>query len=459
MMTARTVVAATLLAGLPPAHAAGCPATRAQGAWRVSDVPAFAPADDADRARHTAIPNDYPKSAVGQGGLLLHNAGKRVWRSTDHGCSWQTVLDLDNATFAASGDVEYSPAFRVGALAVAPSPAGRALPRDRDLVYAALDSYQSGWPASPVVIARSTARGAPGTWRFDVVRVPDPVTGQVLPVRASGAVAVYVSPVDPRTAWLLVQNGDTTDDAARKDPAGTTYDSLRPHALYVTHDAGTTWRLARHYRPGFTGDDGSRVIAVVPDPIDARVVWSAQGFGGRTVVERTGPGETATAVLTLPQHPVVVLDVVRNGSRRTLVVATQKGGDRNALVTVFRSADSGRSWQEWTPTVKGRGTALASVYVLPSGDIALFVTTTGGDFASVWGPPTQYRWSAATRRWRNAGVVRLPAGPGYVLQDTCVPERPVDSTHRYGAGDCYAQQAKAPYGFKLMLVTFDSRAR
>jgi hypothetical protein len=437
--------------------AAGCAAVRTRGAWTVAPYPPFA---DVAVATTTLDPGvlahvlGLPAGLLAYGGppsRALASNGVRVLRTTDSGCTWRRGYSIDPrdvADAAADPLVALSQPhaeYTIGSIAVRRLAPGATPAAGKDPVYAVV-SNSDGWftgvavnaASQPYYVARSLDGGA--TWHTDLLQAKLEGAPVATPVTGSGhAPQVVVSPADLRTAYLLLDS---------RDPR-----SVDPHtpgsfgALYVTHDAGTTWSYV------VMADVYSEMT---PDPADPSTVYLA-GFGTVDAVT-AGPAVKRRNVFTAPPGmSVQSLDVVRPAHRPASYLVTTSAHD-DTLNTwrpvLFRSVDGGKAWGriafDGVADLGGLGGGLVTgAWLTASGDVLAMRSIGGYGSATLM----SYRWDARRRAWRRPVVEKPPLAAGFQSLEMH-SFGPVDTAHRRFGFRGYQVQGASTY--REVLGVYDS---
>lgn len=352
----RIVVLAMLLAlaALPGTATglagSGCPhVVPAAGGWSSISLPSFAkPA--ATQLHGGLMPPqavDYDPIAVDPAAAnrLFATNGESVERSTDGGCSWTTVFDLNAMPAGADGPddlVRADSSYSV----VSVKTASRGAVSD---VYVLLESA-----SAPVVIEASTDGGA--NWTAQLPKLgaapTDDATSSIV-----GQAYLAVAPSAPATLYLAGETG-----------GGVVGLTKRTSVLYVSRDAGATWRqgIAAGLPAGWANDLGAGwvyyevyVYSLMADPANPSTVWYAAGPGGagsappEAVYRSTDAGDHFKLVLTNPK-------VSQDTYNTSLVGFSSSGASHCVTVrnvaTAYRSIDNGTRWARLpTPPYAGHG--------------------------------------------------------------------------------------------------------
>jgi photosystem II stability/assembly factor-like uncharacterized protein len=282
-----------------------------------------------DRAGSWSTPTGPPGFSAGvvlhptrPGALYLH-AGKRVYRSTDGGRSWNSGPPI---------------ALKLDALTVDP--------RHGSILYAGTNDG----------VLKSTDAGR--TWRRSGL-LPSPGRPRIYADYEGWVYSIAVDPTDSRNVYAITR-GLEKPGAFRSHDAGATWQAMRPstprdmreiHAAGsgVLYIAGAFWEsisagVLRSTDGGKTWQgvlDGSWSLTVDPDR--AGTVWAVGDLGVR--VTRDG-GTSWRSAGPAPARDLwaLVLDPHRP---RTLYVSTRRND-------VFRSVDGGRTWHPFGGAPKGR---------------------------------------------------------------------------------------------------------
>ncbi len=307
---AAAAVGLTLVA---PADAAGCQGVRRTGRWTTIDPPVALPVAVAGvqiggLAGAPRVAGD-PFNAK----RMYFSAGRKVYRTTDGGCSWQLVFDLDTAgepTNLHRSDA----AYQIMQLVVS----GKA-------VYAmAYDPLSALTAPLPVYLAMSQDGGS--TWQVPAPGAAEGTSGAV-PLCSSARMSV--APGDPRTVYLDCSSSSFATFFAAI--------VVRP-GVFVTTDSGRTWRKSAG--TGYTAYGIQP--GVVVDPLDAKKVWSLYGneLGTPDIFYTTDGAEHWKSVWRgsgIGKHMMAAMTLRPRGKPARVMIATTAG--------IVESLDGGKHWK------------------------------------------------------------------------------------------------------------------
>ena len=466
----RLTVASLLVLGVVPtltsAHADnGCASVRQHGAWTSISAPDNPVWPD---------PSGPGRLFMSMPSTTTHKAGGSLERSTDFGCTWQTVLSTPGPTDvspAGGNALGLDPIYSIAQLVV---PVMTTTPAHQ-IVYALLEdstTNQNGEPVVPDVVAVSTDDGAAGSWQLRSPTIAAAATSTA-PACSYGSRFV-AAPSDPRTLYLLCPSFGTSAFAQayvwNDTGANLLFDNV---SWYVSHDAGSSWTLASRPVDG-SSDPGrygpSSLIGIAVDPTHPEQVWMAtwnsypgpKSFIYFVLMSRSTDGaRTFRDVTTLaPPHPeapntsaggftitkppgTAAPEFVMWADQSYVVQPGTTSASTHFIGWLVTSADGGHSWR--STTTKSFGAVAADgefAGVTPFGDAGkLLVVAGGGAMNGLWpspgscGTPLSYRTFSYDPKRGRATVLAPPTlGPGtsisalWGLDEAAVPRRPTALT-------------------------------
>jgi photosystem II stability/assembly factor-like uncharacterized protein len=301
---------------------------------------------------------------------LYATSTTRIWKSVDGAKTW------------AAADTGIAPSAGLGAVTVDPStPSTLYVVSQNGDVWTSIDGG-AGW---------SRLSAAPAAVSTSVVTI-DPAAHQTLFVGAAGQV------------WESLDGGATWNAVAGRLPANTTVvclaiDPLQPARLYAgtgagvyrSTDGGATWvapRVALARQP---------VAALTVDPYREGLLWASPKVNGEfsLIASRDG-GATWQQQLPATTFRADCL-TVSPAAGHPLYACAGSATDGGLLV----STDSGRDWQP-LGTGLPAGTILSSVAVAAGASQTLYVTPTA-PFASSYNGASVFKSTDSGASWQAAG--------------------------------------------------------
>jgi hypothetical protein len=449
-----SVLVLMLIPSAARADRPACSGVRSAGSWTTIQVPDDpVPATQAERATYT----DVALMAVDVGApdvlLATDHARKHVYRSSNGGCSWQTVLDLGQSFTGLDATLISQRPYFVDALWAGRTRAGQHLdyavlvdPNDEDLMGFTFGLGSVALKAMPMYVAVSSDRGT--HWRLaapsaDVTRIPDPA---LHPPCSS----VHLVPWqhDPNTVYA--------------DCGVNNYGVF--NALYVSRDAGAHWHEAA--RAGLPRTYGANSGLAV-DPVDARSVWASGPVSRGDTTYATAWHSVDGGETWKPQGPVGKKLIDANHACWSVLIETWRPTptgptwiDMWAPAGLYQSTNGGRTWTWLTvPTgvneqldiegVVPIATARPRLFVIAglpqrphNGDTALEpnagLTQHDGHVSRVWTSPRTKVWSA-----RPAPTIVPQVATSvlhWVTGDTPVPGSIYMMSTTHGAGTTYTNE-------------------
>lgn len=266
--------------------------------WRVAQGPGVSVGDFA--------------AATNERMFVSWESGYEAWRTTNGGCSWESVLDLWD--FGDTGGfIPYL--TRIRDIIVSPGPGSHR--------YYMIVTTGSWWDredaATPPFVVRSTVfvsddKGA--SWA--------PLEGVgLLPI--SEARLLRVAPSNPKVVYLVAHLGSAADVEVGSLGVSQTAGQM---SLYASDDGGQTWNLR-----ALPSVPALAVLDADVDPTDPKTVWLGTGSGAFVTHDAGESWE-----MKLPDGSAVIdqVDISGGGSK---VTAFRRGG------TTYISFDGGENWK------------------------------------------------------------------------------------------------------------------
>ena len=320
----------------------------------------------------TGLPTITASAASGR--ALLVSDGRVIERTTNGGCTWAKVLDLDAPSGVATA--ETLPPYGVTSLhAPTGSPYVYAVLNQTQVAYADPARDSEFFDEHPVFIEVSRDGGVTWTLR-QVLAGPDDPRRVVAAIGAAKSFAV--STANPRVAYLVTER--YPEYPYHQDPIET---------LLTTSDGGSTWRIVSQEIPMPTGAPPAfpmeQIRTLVVEPGSTKRLWatsfvndaSTHPPGIARVRMSADGGKTWTTKLEQVGYAFRSLQVQKAG-RGPLRLAVWKtllnSGEKSSF---FRSDDGGAHWRplelqpngtDYTPLAESAGFGTGgSLVVVESG--------------------------------------------------------------------------------------------
>jgi photosystem II stability/assembly factor-like uncharacterized protein len=174
---------------------------------------------------------------------------------------------------------------------------------------------------------------------YHVLRRFDRTTGQVVPLyqptpedRFGGAPPLAFSPQDPRVLYLAAQHVLASDDR------GQTWRAISPDLAVVPGGAKPVEPAGGAGAPA----PGGSIQSLAPSPVAGGTIWVGTSTGLIQLTRDGGKTWTNVTPPSLPPGAITVIDA-SHGDAATAYVALLS---RDAHPHLYRTSDSGRTWQE-----------------------------------------------------------------------------------------------------------------